>query len=69
MSRKANISIPVNENLERASRKFKKLLEREGITRDIKRTVYFESKAQKKRKRFMRAVKQNLIRMAAHNLI
>lgn len=63
MSRKANIEITVSGNAERALRKLKKIIEREGIVRDMKRTVYFESKTQKRRKRLVRAIKQNLMRM------
>lgn len=70
MKRKANIAIPVNDNnIERTLRKLKKTIEREGIVRDMKRLVYFESPTQKRRKRLMRAIKQNWIRMAAHKLI
>ena len=69
MSRKGNIAIHVNENVERALRQLKKKIEREGIVRDMKRLVYYESPTQKRRKRRMRAIKQNWIRMAAHNLI
>lgn len=70
MARKANIVIFVNDgNIERAMRQFKKKNEREGVIRDTKRLVYFEKKSLKKRKQKMRAIKQNWIRMAAHNLI
>lgn len=65
MSKKANIQVYVHSNVDRALRQLKKKIEREGIVRDMKRCVYFESESQKKRKRFLRAVKQNIIRMAA----
>ena len=58
-----NIEIQVTGNLERSLRQFKKKLEREGVSRDIKRQVYFEPPTQKKRKRLMRAVKNNMIKM------
>jgi ribosomal protein S21 len=67
--KKANITITVNHNVDRALRQLKKKIEREGIVRDMKRVVYFESPTQKKRKRLMRAKKQNYIRMASQNLI
>lgn len=63
MSKKANISVHVSGNIERSLRQLKKKIEREGIVRDMKRTVYFESPTQKRRKRLVRAIKQNLIRM------
>ncbi len=67
--RKANVIINVNANIEKALKQLKKKIEREGIVRDMKRVVYFESPTQKKRKRLMRAVKQNYIRMASQKLI
>jgi small subunit ribosomal protein S21 len=69
MSKKANIAITVNSNVEKALKQLKKKIEREGIVRDMKRVVYFESPTQKKRKRLMRAIKQNYIRMASQKLI
>ena len=68
-TKKANITVSVNENVERALRQLKKKIEREGVVRDMKRIVYYESPTQKRRKRMMRAVKQNWMRMAAHKLI
>jgi ribosomal protein S21 len=65
MSRKANIIIAVNDgNIERAMRQLKKKTEREGIVRDTKRIVYFEKQSQKNRKRKLRAIKQNLLRIS-----
>lgn len=69
MSRKKpNISINVNDNVERALRQLKKKIEREGVVRDMKRVAYFESPSQKRRKRMMRAIKQNWIRIASLTL-
>jgi len=69
MKRKFNIEIQVHNNVERALKQLKKKNEREGVVRDMKRLVYFESPTQKKRKRLMRAIKQNYIRMASQKLI
>ncbi|MCX5922681.1 MAG: 30S ribosomal protein S21 [Candidatus Dependentiae bacterium] len=64
MSKKvSNIEIHVSSNVEKALRQLKKKIEREGVVRDMKRTVYFESPTQKRRKRLMRAIKQNFVRM------
>lgn len=63
MSKKANIEVTVSSNVEKALRQLKKKIEREGVVRDMKRTVYFESPTQKRRKRLMRAIKQNFVRM------
>jgi len=69
MSKKPNIIINVNENLEKALRQLKKKIEREGVVRDMKRIVYHEPPTQKRRKKLMRAIKQNLIKMAANKIV
>ncbi len=69
MSKKPNIVINVNENLEKALRQLKKKIEREGVVRDMKRIVYYEPPTQKRRKRLMRAIKQNLVKMAAQKIV
>lgn len=69
MQKKGNVTISVSDNIDRALRQLKKKIEREGVVRDMKRIVYFESPTQKRRKRLMRAIKQNYLRMAAHKLI
>lgn len=65
MSKKTNIAINVNDNVERALKQLKKKIEREGVVRDMKRIVYYEPPTQKRRKRLMRAIKQNWIRIAS----
>lgn len=60
---KSNIEISVVGNVERALRQLKKKIEREGVVRDMKRTVYFEPATQKRRKRLVRAIKINMMRM------
>lgn len=67
--RKSNIEIQVTANLERSLKQLKKKIEREGVVRDMKRLVYFEPPTQKRRKRLMRAIKQNLMRMASQGLL
>ncbi len=70
MSRKKpNIEVQVTSNVDRALRQLKKKIEREGIVRDMKRLVYFEPETQKRRKRLVRAIKQNLMRMVSQKLI
>ena len=63
MSKRSNIEISVSGHIDKAIRQLKKKIEREGIVRDMKRTVYFESTTQKRRKRLVRAIKQNMMRM------
>jgi ribosomal protein S21 len=66
---KSNVEIQVNTNLDKALKQLKKKRQREGVVRDMKRLVYFEPPTQKKRKRLMRAIKQNLMRMASQGLL
>ncbi|HEV2601101.1 MAG TPA: 30S ribosomal protein S21 [Candidatus Babeliales bacterium] len=66
--KKAHVEVPVGMNVEKAIRQLKKKVEREGVVRDMKRTVYFESPTQKRRKRLVRAIKQNLMRISTQNL-
>ncbi len=69
--RQANVVVYVTDpsNIDRALRKLRKQGEREGVSRDIKRRTYFEKPTQKRRKRLIRAIKQNLMRMISENLI
>jgi small subunit ribosomal protein S21 len=69
MAKKSNIRISVTGNVERSLRQLKKKIEREGVVRDMKRQVYFEPPTQKRRKRLMRAIKQNYVRMISQRLI
>lgn len=69
LKKKVNISVSVNSNIERAIRQLKKKIEREGVIRDMKRKIYFEPPTQKKRKRLIRAIKQNLLNMASKGLL
>lgn len=67
--RKSNIEIQVASNVERSLRQLKKKIEREGVVRDMKRGVYFEPPTQKRRKRLMRAIKQNYMRMVSQSAV
>ena len=60
-----HIEVNVNGNIERSLRILKKKVEREGIVRDMKRLVYFEPETQKRRKRLMRAIKNNIVKSVA----
>ena len=67
--RKPNIEVQVTSNIDKALRQLKKKIEREGVVRDMKRLVYFEPQTQKRRKRLVRAIKQNLMRLASQRLL
>lgn len=64
-----NIEVTVSGNVEKSLRQLKKKIEREGVVRDMKRTIYFEPKTQKRRKRLVRAIKQNISRMITEGTI
>ncbi len=61
-SKTFNVEVRVDGNIERSLKQLKKRVEREGVVRDMKRRVYFEPNTQKKRKRLMRAIKNNFLR-------
>jgi len=65
MVKKYNIEVNVTGNVEKSLRILKKKIEREGIVRDMKRQVYFESSTQKRRKKLMRAIKNNILKSEA----
>ena len=46
------------ESVEQMLKRFKKMCEKEGLTKDIKRTSYFEKPSDKKRRRMRRAEKR-----------
>jgi small subunit ribosomal protein S21 len=63
-----NIEVSVTGNVERSLRQLKKKIEREGVVRDLKKNAYYESPTQKRRKRLVRAIKNNIIRNAEYLL-
>ena len=46
------------ESVEQMLKRFKKMCEKEGLTKDIKRTSYFEKPSDKKRRQMRRAEKR-----------
>lgn len=53
-----------NESVNQMMRRFKKLCEKEGLTKDIKRRQYFE-KPSERRRRAMRKTIQRIARLAS----
>jgi len=47
-----------NESVQQLLRRFKRLCQREGLTRDIKRTSYYEKPSEKKRRQSRKAVRR-----------
>ncbi|NOT02087.1 MAG: 30S ribosomal protein S21 [Phycisphaerales bacterium] len=50
-----------NESIQQLLKRFKRLCMREGLTRDIKRTSYYEKPSEKKRRRSRKAVRKVLM--------
>ena len=49
-----------NESVEQMLRRFKKICEKEGLTKDIKRNSYYEKPSERKRRRIRKSIKRTL---------
>ncbi len=47
-----------NESVEQMLRRFKKLCEKEGLTKQIKRNSYYEKPSERRRRRMRKAVRR-----------
>ncbi|MBN2448125.1 MAG: 30S ribosomal protein S21 [Phycisphaerae bacterium] len=52
------VKIRGNESVEQMVRRFKKLCEKEGLTREIKRTSYYEKPSERRRRRQRKSAKR-----------
>lgn len=59
------IKARAGESAEQMMRRFKKMCEKEGLTKDIKRQAYFEKPSERKR----RAMRKSLKRVAQQQMI
>lgn len=50
-----------NETVEQLLRRFKKMCEKEGLTRDIKRQSYYEKPSERKRRKLRKAQKRTIL--------
>ena len=50
-----------NESVEQMLRRFKKMCEREGLTKDIKRNSYYEKPSERRRRRARKTLKRVLL--------
>ena len=50
-----------NESIQQMLKRFKKLCEKEGLTRDIKRNSYYEKPSERRRRRVRKSIKRTLI--------
>jgi len=49
-----------NESVEQMLKRFKKLCEKEGITKEMKRVMYYEKPSEKKRRRIRKAERKGI---------
>lgn len=49
-----------NESLDQMLRRFKKMCEKEGLTKEIKRTSYYEKPSERRRRRMRKTQKREL---------
>jgi len=49
-----------NESLDQMLRRFKKMCEKEGLTKEIKRTAYYEKPSERRRRRLRKSMKREL---------
>lgn len=52
------VKVRSNESIEQMVRRFKKLCEKEGLTRDIKRTSYYEKPSERHRRKVRKSLKR-----------
>ena len=49
-----------NESIEQMVKRFKKMCEKEGLTKDIKRSSYYEKPSERRRRRVRKMIKRVL---------
>ena len=49
-----------NESVEQMVKRFKKMCEKEGLTKDIKRNSYYEKPSDRRRRRIRKSIKRTL---------
>ena len=47
-----------NESVEQMMKRFKKMCEKEGLTKDIKRNSYYEKPSERRRRRLRKSIKR-----------
>lgn len=52
------VKVRSNESVEQMVRRFKKLCEKEGLTRDIKRNSYYEKPSERRRRKVRKSMKR-----------
>jgi small subunit ribosomal protein S21 len=49
-----------NESVQQMLRRFKKMCEKEGLTKDIKRNSYYEKPSERRRRRMRKSIKRSM---------
>ena len=49
-----------NESVHQMLRRFKKMCEKEGLTKDIKRNSYYEKPSERRRRRLRKSIKRHV---------
>ncbi|MBE3069129.1 MAG: 30S ribosomal protein S21 [Planctomycetes bacterium] len=49
-----------NESVEQMLKRFKKLCEKEGLTKEVKRNSYYEKPSERKRRQLRKSQRQNI---------
>ncbi len=52
------VKVRGSESIEQMVRRFKKLCEKEGLTRDIKRNAYYEKPSERRRRKVRKSMKR-----------
>lgn len=52
------VKVRGNESVDQMVRRFKKLCEKEGLVRDIKRTSYYEKPSERRRRKVRKSMKR-----------
>ena len=50
-----------NESVQQMVRRFKKMCEKEGLTKDIKKHAYYEKPSERRRRRMRKSVKRSFM--------
>lgn len=54
------ISIDKNDNIDKVLRRFKKMCEKEGLIKEIKRKQYYEKPSQQRRREYLKRKRRHL---------
>ncbi len=52
------VKVRGNESVEQMLRRFKKMCEKEGLVKDIKRNAYYEKPSERRRRRLRKSIKR-----------